>query len=458
MIASVARLSRVGLALVVALASACGPPAAEATADEHSGGEREARPDAGVVEGTPDPDAPAGREPSASETAALEPLLRAAESVRGLRFVRDVPVRIQTRTEITAFVHDAIEADELERARIFYVALGLLDPDLDIEALLLRVMGEQIVGYYDPDHGRMVIRDDVMVELGERGMGGAEAAVTLVHEYVHALQDQVLGLGEHDDDERSIDGENAFAALIEGDATLAMIGMLALGAHRDLDVLTADPDLLRSIISPDAVASGGAELAAAPTIVRVPLISRYLDGMLFCAYLHGSLGGWSAVDDAHRSLPVSTEEILHPHAHGTEPPDVIVLPPLPALDGAGWAMHDEDTLGELETSIYMAVGTDEDRDASGAEGWGGDRIRVYTRGAETAVVWATSWDDEREAIEAEAAFDRVRDAVPSATRAGHRVTRSGRVVVVMRDVPAAMQAEIEAAVVASTLAGLRSAD
>lgn len=392
---------------------------------------------------------PAGRAPSRAETAALAPLLRAAESVRGLRFVRDVPVLVQTRTEITAFVSQSIEEDELERARIFYVALGLLEPDLDVEALLLRVMGEQIVGYYDPDHGHMVVRDDVMIDLGARGMHGTEAAVTLVHEYVHALQDQVLGLGAHDDDERTIDGDNAFAALVEGDATLAMIGMLALGEGGDLEHLTSDPHLLRSLISPEAVASGGAELAAAPAIVRTPLVSRYLDGMLFCAYLHGALGGWSAVDDAHRSLPTTTEEILHPERFGARAPDAIVLPPLPGLEADGFGVHDEDTLGELELSIYLAQGTGEERDAAAGDGWGGDRLRVYTRGAETAVVWVTTWDTEAEAIEAERAFARVRDAVDAARRPAHLVARSGRAVVVLRDVPVARQVEVRAALEAA---------
>lgn len=386
-----------------------------------------------------------GRTPSRSELAALEPLMRAAESVRGLRFVREVPVLVQTRSEITSFVAGAMEPAELERARVFYVALGLLPADLDVGALLLRVMGEQIVGYYDPDSGRMVVRDDVMVDLGARGMHGAEAAVTLVHEYVHALQDQVLGLGLHDDDERTIDAENAFAALIEGDATLAMVGLLALGAGGDLERLTSDPHLLASLVSPEAIASSGAELGSAPAIVRAPLVSRYLDGMLFCAYLHGALGGWSAVDAAHGRLPTTTEEVLHPERFGTRAPDVVALPPLAGLEADGFVVHDEDTLGELEIGIYLAQDTDQDREVAASDGWSGDRLRVYRRGDETAVAWITTWDTEAEAIEASRAFARVRDAIPASRRATHLVQRTGRAVIVLRDVPAARHAEVGAA-------------
>ena len=103
-----------------------------------------------------------GRGPSTREASVISELMRAAERVRALRFERDVPVLIEDRERITAYVENQIEDDELERARIVYTALGLLPPGLDIKELLLRVMGEQIVGYYDAEEKRLVVRDDVM--------------------------------------------------------------------------------------------------------------------------------------------------------------------------------------------------------------------------------------------------------------------------------------------------------
>ncbi|HJL19656.1 MAG TPA: hypothetical protein RMH99_28595, partial [Sandaracinaceae bacterium LLY-WYZ-13_1] len=379
-----------------------------------------------------------GRPPDRRERQALAQLQRVAERVRELTFERPVPFRIQSRDVITQFVRDQMDAEELERARIFYVALGLLDPDLDVQDLLIRVLGEQIVGYYDPEQGLMVIRDDVAAQLSrrvghfDRELG--EAEMVIVHELVHALQDQRLDLGAHYEEERTIDGDNAFAALVEGDATLAMIGHMAARAGQPLSNLTRNAALLRMLIRSQPQTIQGQEIENAPPIVRLPLVSRYLDGMVFCATLHGG-NGWPGVDSAHRTPPTSTEQVLHPERYlADEQPEEVTLPALPALTEAGLTPHEEDRLGELEMGIYFGLGRDgAERDESAAEGWGGDRLRVYRDGeGGTAVVWFTTWDDEGEATEAERAARAVLEQVALDDRARHRVERRGRAVLIVR--------------------------
>jgi hypothetical protein len=381
----------------------------------------------------------AGRAPSASERRVIRPFVETAERVRGLRFLREVPVRVQTAAEITDFVRGTMEPEPLERARRFYVALGMLPPDLDVETMLLAVMGEQIVGYYDPERDTMVVRDDILGGLG-RGAGDeaeeAESAAVLVHEYVHALQDQHLGLSALLEAERSIDEDNALASVVEGDATLAMIGTLTDAAGVPLRALTSDPARLRALLDAGLGSPRGEALADAPPIVRVPLLSRYFDGLLLCATVHGA-SAWSGVDDLYRSVPATTEQVLHPErllrGERAEP---IVLPAMPELEAAGWTVLDEDTLGELELSVFLGRGADRDRAAG--EGWGGDRVRVYVRGEEQAAVWFTSWDDDAEAIEAERAMRR-------APRDGERVRRQGRGVLFVAGLEDGLAALVEAA-------------
>lgn len=382
----------------------------------------------------------AGRALTPEEARAFEPLLDAAQRIRGLRFIRPVPTRVQSQDDIVAFVRAHIDAEELEHARTFYVALGLLPPDLDVHRMILAVMGEQIVGYYDPDQSVMVVREDVVAELRRGGdVARDQSALAIVHEYVHALQDQHLGLGEQQDAERSIDGDNAFASLVEGDATLAMIGLIVDAQGHRLSTLTRDPSILANIVSASPAVAGGAELEAAPAIVRAPLLSRYLDGLVFTATLHGR-GGFRWIDEAFREPPVSTEQILHPDRWlSHERPEHVALPEWDELLAAGLRAHDEDTLGELEISVYFAQGTSADRNAPAAEGWGGDRLRVYTReGGPSAAVWFTSWDDAREATEAEAAASQVRDLAPAERRASHVVQRAGRALLIIRDLDPAL--------------------
>lgn len=383
-----------------------------------------------------------GREPTAPEARAMRRLQRVAEEVRSLRFDHPVPFRVQTREVITQFVRDQIDAEEMERARIFYVALGLLPPDLAIGELLIRVLGEQIVGYYDPEQSLMVVREDVARELagGGRSRALGEAEMVIVHELVHALQDQRLDLGERYREERTIDGENAFAALVEGDATLAMIGHMVTQQGQTLAALTRNAGLLRMLIRNNPESIRGQEIEAAPPIVRLPLVSRYLDGMIYCATIHGT-DGWQGVDRAHRHPPRTTEQILHPERYlAGELPDAITLPELPALTEAGLEPHEEDSLGELEMGIYFGLGrSDLEREESAADGWGGDRIRVYVGPDDsTAVVWFTTWDDVGEAREAEAAARAVADRAPATERDRHRVERRGRGVLVLRGLDPAL--------------------
>lgn len=433
--------ARARIGLIAALAcAACGPPAGRTTPDPER--EREL---SEITRAEPQGAEPAleaaGRALTPSEARAFGPLLDAAERIRGLRFVRPVPTRVQSQGDIVAFVRGHIDREELEQARVFYVALGLLAPDLDVERMILAVLGEQIVGYYDPDDGVMVVREDVVADLARSSdLAHDQSAIVLVHEYVHALQDQHLDLHEQQDVERTIDGENAFASLVEGDATLAMIGWIVESQGARLSQLTRDPRVLAGVVR-DQPMAGGEELGSAPAIVRAPLLSRYLDGLLFCADLHGR-GGFRWIDETFARPPESTEQVLHPDRYlARERPETIPLPPFPELETAGYAVHDEDTLGELETSVYFAQGTDHDRELAAASGWGGDTLRIYTReGASSAVVWWTSWDDEREAIEAEAAAGRVRDL--ASTPASHLVRRTGRGLLIVRDLDPALHAAV----------------
>ncbi len=440
--------------LLALLAGACGGTQALDAPDE---------PRPGVV---PAGDAPVegeppltGRDPDRDETLALREAMRIAERLRSLRFERPVPVRVQSRADIVTFVRDRIEDDELEEARLFYVAIGLLPADVDLRALVIDVMGEQIAGFYDPPRHTMVVREDVMEEMTRvvvRGgtILGTASSMVLVHEYVHALQDQRLGLhsGEHDD-ERTIDEANAYAALVEGDATLTMLGVGSLeGRGRSLDDLTRQRGLLRSQLSSDA-ASGppGSALASAPAILRAPLMSRYLDGLVFTGALHGGhdragSSGFRAIDDAFRDPPTTTEQILHPARYATgDRPAAIALPALTAMIDAGFVALDDETLGELEMSVFFAQGTGRDRDLDAAAGWDGDRIRVLHRPSDHALafVWLTRWDDEREAIDAETAARRVSTTITTPT-GPMQVVRQGRAVSISGGLDATAQTELAA--------------
>ena len=391
-----------------------------------------------------------GRPPTAAEARAMRELVTVAEEIRGLHFVRPVRIRVQNSTAIRASLSREMEDEDLLESRDLYVALGLLPVDVDVRELLLRVLGEQVVGYYDTKRARLVVRDDVLgalVQTRRRDRNAIdEGGMVLVHELVHALQDQVLGLGVSYEAERTIDEGNAFHALVEGDATLAMIGYLAERAGGDLARLTSRPEVLRTALQAGPGPGESSELMSAPLIVRVPLLSAYFDGLLFCASLHAQQA-WPGVDRAYQNIPASSEQVLHPDrfARG-ERPEIVTLPAVPELAAAGTTTLTDDTIGELEMSVYFRLALNEADAQRAADGWGGDRLRVVrdARGV-LGAIWQTRWDSEADAVEAEAAARAVMDAAQSGERARSAVVRNGRAVLILRGVAPALHGPVRAA-------------
>src|ERR1043166_5642110 len=74
-----------------------------------------------------------------------------------------------------------------------------------------------VQGYYDIKEKTLYLYDDIAGNY-ERGV--------LIHEMVHALQDQHFGLAKLHQESFGSDAELAMAALIEGDATFTMIEVL----------------------------------------------------------------------------------------------------------------------------------------------------------------------------------------------------------------------------------------
>ena len=362
------------------------------------------------------------------ERRTVDELVRAAETVRQLKLRRSVSIEIEDGEAIANSLRAQIEEDEIERARILYGALGLLDTEEDLQSMFAGVLGEQVIGYYDPETGRLVIREDVMRSLtGDLGSEQTqEARLVLVHEIVHALQDQRLDLGKSYKLERTADADNAFRAVVEGDATLAMLAHALRQQGIPLSAATAGIQQMGGYLDLDALVRGE-KLDEAPAILRVTLVAPYLRGLQLIAAVQGR-GGWPAVNNAHRRPPVSSEQVLHPEKYlAREPAETVAVRDTPQVLAAGFERVADDTLGELEIGVYLSRNGTNDEAAAG---WGGDQVVVYARNGETAVVWWTTWDTEEDAEEA---FRAARRVSPEAATA--RVERRGRSVLIVRGLP-----------------------
>lgn len=388
----------------------------------------------------PPPPAPRERGTVAEK---LPDLAATAAKIRGLPFTRPVTTLLYGDAEVRGYIDQKVAGTSREKwdlDRRVLRAFELIGDDVpDLSKAVGEAYGAQVAGFYDDERDVLVLRETAGASFP--GVDPEQARGTvLVHELVHALQAQHLGLREKMRSLRPEDSERAeaYPMLVEGDASLAMIQYMAPQLS-----LAQLPPLVRMMRSAQA-----AGLAKVPPWLRETMVARYLDGLVFCAALQRT-GGWDLVNKAFAKPPATTEQVLHPEKYfAGELPAKLALPEAPGLLGHGFNKLVEREMGELGIRIWAGLWLNANVGAEAAAGWDGDRYALWaaTDGAD-ALVWATAWDGDADAVK----FERIASAIESrrgreSHSAGVRVyprglradavLRKGRVVAVVRDAPA----------------------
>lgn len=323
--------------------------------------------------------------------ALVDSLLPEVERVSLLPALEPVRVDVRTPEQIRQFVErrlaEELPPEELEGIRRVYVRLGLIDEELDLEELLLDLFSEQIAGYYDPAAKTLYVLQGVPLD---------QLRPVMVHELVHALQDQHANLDSLIARERGNDRQTAAQAALEGHATLAMFALLAEeAAGEPVDPVTL-PDLASQLRPAFEDPAGQFPVfRSAPSVIRETLVFPYAAGASFVQQLWRAAGpGVGRAAPLGDLLPQSTEQVAHPlqrfvpvRDHPTE---------LRFGSFGDWRVVHENTLGALETAVLLEehLGPID----APAWGWDGDRYALLEGpdGAE-ALFWVSIWDDEASA-------------------------------------------------------------
>src|SRR4051812_16466537 len=146
---------------------------------------------------------------------ALEAFIPTAEAFveqhRGLKFKQPVKV---TLLDDAAFkkrllADEKTDQAQVEKATKVLRALGLIQGNVDVGKAMEALLGDAVVGFYDPKTKELFVR-------------GAQPTPyvrqVLVHELTHALQDQHFAIDRPDLDKADDERGDAFQALVEGDA------------------------------------------------------------------------------------------------------------------------------------------------------------------------------------------------------------------------------------------------
>src|SRR5215213_8072074 len=268
----------------------------------------------------------------------LDRVARETAELRELPPLAEIDDVLVSQDELLAMMPELIaeditpeDADAQSRA---LAALGLIPAGTDLLDLTVRLMSEQVAGFYDP-------LSDEMLVLFDGNPGPTEYFYS--HEVIHALQDAHLDPDDLMEDLTALNSDQTLAtvSLYEGDAVAGSTAYLE--RHPALTVA-----LLREVERDSPV------MDVAPAAVVVPLLFPYTSGAAFVDRLLDE-GGWDAIDAAYGDIPASTEQILHPLKYlERDEPSLLALPGPPSVLGADWRVVDEDTLGELQTAVLLA--------------------------------------------------------------------------------------------------------
>jgi hypothetical protein len=298
----------------------------------------------------------------------------------------------QSRSDIERMIIKNLDAEttpaEMHAAEVLLKAFGLAPKDFAYRSFLIKLLTEQVAGYYDPKAQQFYLADWIELE-GQKPV--------MAHELTHALQDQHFNLKRFEKwPKGDSDAELAAHALIEGDATLAMT--LYMTKHP----LVA----LAFIKSLGAQEVASEQFKQAPRALRESLLFPYEEGSAWATQLY-QRGGWEMVSRAFTKLPQSSEQILHADKYfAYEAPQRVALPDFRNILGPGWKRIDYDVNGEWGCYLILDEFLNDAAESKQATaGWGGDRYALYETGkpGEAFIVQLTAWDtpvDAREFFDA----------------------------------------------------------
>lgn len=288
----------------------------------------------------------------------LDELLVFVEAARQRPFLAPPIVRLADDELYSQLARELLDVDlqVLLAEGAYLEALGLI-PEGSAEAYAEARLGQlfDTLAFFDPASGILLVRDDDLT--------GAATRAVVVHELVHAHDDQHLGLDRPGYElDHTTERATTFAMLVEGDATRVERAYVA-------SLSDDEQEEMLEVIGPSDV-----DLDEAPSILDFRDAVPYVTGTTFVLHLAGT--GERVVDAAFADPPATTEQVMHPEVfdrgEGRRP-----VPPPPA----DAPVVDQGVHGELFWTGVLRYSGNDALDLATAtaasEGWGGDQYVAW---------------------------------------------------------------------------------
>lgn len=288
----------------------------------------------------------------------VDSILKFASDDSRLPIRQPVQRALAGRDQVEQYVEAEMRKDQqsgrLKRAQSVLQKFGLIPRDLDLEALMVALMREQVAGYYDPKKQTFYMLDWIAPQVQRP---------VIAHELTHALQDQSIGLekwlkdpgtddaADSDADLAADEQMTARTAVTEGQATVVMLDYLLQPGGRT--VATAQ-DFVNTFEQGMLQSGNFPVFSNSPRYIRELLIFPYRYGLDFVRDVMIEKGR----DDAFLGLlqrpPSTTREIMQPKVYlaGEHLPP-LHLPPLAQVLDRRYPRYDVGAMGEFDVKVLL---------------------------------------------------------------------------------------------------------
>jgi hypothetical protein len=312
--------------------------------------------------------------------------------------------------------------------------LGLIPLDMDFKEFVLKLLSEQIGGFYDPDKKTFFIASWLSSE---------EQKPVMIHELTHALQDQHFNVEKIMKEDRTAKNDDralAHESLLEGDAIIVMVQYLLDPINRHFSQLPDFAGITRKLFT--TTQSQFPIFKNSPPYLQELLLFPYGYGASFLQYSWAHNPSWDAINKIYLDLPSSTEQIMHPDKYFTnrDLPKPVNTDNLTAKLGKDWRVEYKNVFGEFSLGLLLSLHFTEEKSRRVATGWGGDQVLLLeNKEGKDAVLVSTVWDTAEDTEKFYAAMDEwFRQQYPKVQRinetpAGFSVIQNGEISIIRRE-------------------------
>jgi hypothetical protein len=297
----------------------------------------------------------------------VDEILRFASKDTGLPIKKKVKRTIVNRAQVEKYIGDKFKDDadriRFERSELVQKKFGLLPRQFDLHSFLIKLLAEQVAGYYDEKTRTMNLLD-----WNEPDM----QRPVMAHELTHALQDQSFNLekmSKHDEEieKRGLQDLDALigndeestcrSAVLEGQAMIVLLDYVLAPSDQSVEKMPQVVDLMQASMDKSR---GSPIFDSAPLLLQEELAFPYRQGMRFIKELLVAGGKKLAYTGVLARMPQTSREVMEPKEYlaGRRVPPLL-LPDFGFLK-KNYEPFDAGAVGELDVNILLRIYADED--------------------------------------------------------------------------------------------------